>query len=84
MFTPADRDRVRSTQNLMTVIDVRSVNGRKAYSYRDPHFWNTLNNEARLFENKNSFKMHLTKLILLRRESSGVMLRESFSIALHA
>lgn len=66
MFIPIDEDRVRSTRsenrNMMRVPDVRSVTGRKAYSYRGPSFWNTLENESRTITTKTTFKTHITKL----------------------
>ncbi len=67
MYILIDRDRMHSTrsenQNLMLVANIKSVNGRKAFSYRGPHFWNTLDNDIRQIENKSSFKTHITKVI---------------------
>ena len=67
MFKPIDDNRARPTrsenQNLMTVANIRTVNGRKAFTYTGPFFWNILDNEARQIESKNSFKTHITKLI---------------------
>ena len=67
MFKPIYITRIRTTrsenQNLMNVANTRSVNGRKAFSYRGPHFWNNIENDARLLETKGSFKAHITKLI---------------------
>ena len=67
LFVPLDKDRIRTTrsenQNLMNVANIKTVNGRKAFSYRGPHFWNILDNEARKIETKSNFKIHITKLI---------------------
>ena len=67
MFITIDEHRAWPTrsenQNLMTVANIRMVNGRKAFSYRGPYFWNTLDNEVRKIEAKNSYKTHITKLI---------------------
>ena len=49
--------------NYMTVPDVRSMIGWKAYSFGRPTFWNSLEPEARTIENKTSFRNHITKLI---------------------
>ena len=44
-------------------MNVRSVNGRKAYAYRGPFFWNNLDGESRNMENKAALKSHITELI---------------------
>ena len=65
MFKTLDETRTRRTRatdtNTMCVPNVRSMVGRKAFSYRGPRFWNNLSNEFRLIENKNSFKTHISK-----------------------
>ena len=63
MCTPLDWNRKRTTrsenQKLMTVSNIKTVNGRKAYSYGGSFFWNSLDNDTRLIENKTCFKTHI-------------------------
>ena len=47
----------------MNVDNVRTLTGRKAYSYRGPSFWNTLDENAKQIENKNTFKKHIIEII---------------------
>ena len=65
MFIKRDSTRVRHTRttdtNMMTVPNVKSITGRRAFSFRGPHFWNNLASESRLIENKNGFKKHISK-----------------------
>ena len=67
-FTQIDTNRVRSTRSENTkrvkVANVRSVVGRKAFSFRGPDFWNSVESDIRLIENKNGFKKHISKLIV--------------------
>ncbi len=55
------RQTCATTSNYMLVPDIRSHTGRKAYSYRGPAYWNTLDVESRMIENKANFKTHITK-----------------------
>ena len=65
MFKQLDNTRVRRTRttetNTMCIPRINSVVGRKAFSYRGPHFWNNLTSESRQIESKNSFKTHISK-----------------------
>ena len=67
MFIKLDQERERTTRstntNCMKVKNVRTLTGHKAYSYRGPAFWNTLEEDIRQIEDKNSFKKHITKLM---------------------
>ena len=54
-FNPIDSTRARSTRSentkRMKTKTVRSVVGRKAFSFRGPNFWNTIDTDSRLIEN---------------------------------
>ncbi len=67
MFIQQDITRTRRTRttdtNTMLIPQVRSMVGRKSFAYRGPYFWNNLDRESRLLENKNSFKNHISKQI---------------------
>ncbi len=67
MFTQQDSERTRRTRstntNKMVIPKVKTMAGRKAFSYRGPHFWNNLDEESRQIENKNGFKKHISKEI---------------------
>ncbi len=52
-----------TTTNYMTVPDIRTNMGWKAYCFRGPTIWNSLEPEVRIIENKTSFKNHITKII---------------------
>ncbi len=56
-FRPIDETRVRTTRitqtNVMNVENNRSVHVRRAYSFRGPNFWNSIDNN-RLLINRSS------------------------------
>ena len=60
-------NRRRATRNTGTkytiVPDVRSNQGREAYSYKGPIFWNNLDQEARQIESKTAFKSHISETV---------------------
>ena len=64
MYEPLNRTRTTHTTgtNCMTVPNIRSCTGRKAYSYKGPTFWNSLDVEARCITEKEKLKKHINKL----------------------
>ena len=67
VFQDVDENRVRATRSehtcKMKVPDVKTVTGRKAFSYRGPCFWNGLDDDTRIIENKATFKNHINKAL---------------------
>ena len=67
LFKQVDSNRNRRTRstntNQLEVSNIRTVTGRKAYSFRVPMFWNSIDSDTRQIENKNQFKTHITKLV---------------------
>ena len=68
MFIKTGDVHIRVTRNTesqaMIVLDIRSVIGRKAFSYRGPVKWNTLDRDLRQISSKNVFKNRLIKEFL--------------------
>ena len=67
MYNEMNRVRITRTSGTKTmeVPNIRSCVGRKAYSYKGPSFWNTLNAETRCIEEKEKFKQHINKITCL-------------------
>ena len=67
MFVKVDDQRTRTTRstatNYMNVVNVWSITGRKAFSFREPTFWNSIDETTRVIKNKNTFKSHIIKII---------------------
>ena len=66
MFVKPARSRVtrRGDSNKVSVPQVDSEVGRKAFSYRGPIVWNDLDNDLKAEENRNTFKnAYLQKLL---------------------
>ncbi len=66
-FEKIDSTRRRTTRmentNCMKTANIRSVVGRKAFSFRGPDFWNKLELDLRLITSKNGFKQHISKVV---------------------
>ena len=66
MYVTIDSRR-RATRNtgttFMMVPDVRSNQGRQAYSYKGTTFWNSLDSETRQIESKMTIKSHISKAV---------------------
>ena len=65
MYKTSNRPRTTPTPGtkLMDVPNIRSCIGRKAYSYKGPAFWNTLDSQPRCITEKEQFKKHINKLV---------------------
>ena len=67
MFKQQDKAHTRVTRSSHThqvkVDNIRTVTGRKAFGFRGPNFWNKLDTEARLIEEKTTFKNHISKIV---------------------
>ena len=65
MFVRESDQRERRTRNSdalsMVVPLFRTFVGRKAFSYRGPHSWNTLDRPTSMMDSINVFKSHLLK-----------------------
>ena len=66
MFQKSDNERVRETRSSnkyqVKVENIRTVTGRRAFGFRGPNFWNKIDSEARVIEEKGAFKNHISKL----------------------
>ena len=60
----AVRQTQRSNEDNVQVPDIRSNDGRKAYSHRGPVFWNKIDNAIKSIQSKNCFKTQYTKFLL--------------------
>ena len=54
--------RQEAVTHKVNVENIRTVTGRKAFGFRGPNFWNKLEIEARVIEEKRAFKNHISKL----------------------
>ncbi len=67
MFKPVDAQCERETRSTRTnrveISNVRTVTGRKAFSFRGPNFWNKLESDARTISDKPAFKTHISKVV---------------------
>ena len=66
MFEKSTSNRItrRSNESNVKVPDLRTMAGRKAYSYRGPVFWNNIEKDIKAKTTKNSFKTAYTKFLL--------------------
>ena len=69
LFTLLSEIKIRTTRQteakLMSVPDIHTNTGHKAFSYRGPNSWNRIETSIRLIENKNNFKKEITKTTCL-------------------
>ena len=67
MFKPQDETCARATRstrtNLVEVVNIRAVTGRRAFSFRGPNFWNKLEADSRTITDKPAFKTHISKVV---------------------
>ena len=67
MFKQMDDNHARESRsnntNKMTVENIRTMAGRKAFGFRGPNLWNHLESETRTIESKNVFKGHISKTV---------------------
>ncbi len=74
-FVPTSDTHVRTTRQtlgkIMNVPNIRTNTGRKSIAYRGPNFWNHLETEIRIIDNKNNFKREVTRLTCLDENHPG-------------
>ncbi len=64
LFEPNVGRPTRSSGSTYKIPNLKTDTGRRAFSYRGPHHWNGLPNEAKNSENLNAFKTNYLNLIL--------------------
>ena len=62
--SPAVRATLSNAESRVLVPDLRYGVGRKAYSYRGPVFWNSINQEIKDSPSQNVFKTKYIKFLL--------------------
>ena len=75
MFEKLDTAHTRETRSSHThqvqVENIRTVTGHKAFGFRGPNFWNQLESDTRVIEDKVAFKNHISKIVRRDVNHSG-------------